>query len=87
MAVLTSEQLTEIRQRLATKATEQGFPVDYTKPIINVAAQAVEDWFEANRPSLSAAINAATNPLVLTASQKKFLVAYWFYQKIKIEGA
>lgn len=70
MATLTTEDLQKIRQECARTII-----VNYTKAQINAAAQAVEDWIQANAASLSTAINAATTPLVLTAAQKKKLVA------------
>lgn len=69
--VLTPTELTDIRQECAKTQV-----VDYTKAVINAAAQAIEDYLEnmlTNRPanSLNAAINAATAPVVLSAAQKK----------------
>lgn len=59
MAILLPDDLAELRQGAARDQT-----VNYTKAQINVAMQAIEDWFEANRPALAAAINSATAPYV-----------------------
>ena len=77
MPVLTTTQLVELRQACA----REQLVVNYTKVDINRALQAVEDSFEAIRPTLNAAVNAATTPLVLTAGQKRLLVKYWLQQK------
>lgn len=71
MATLSVTELASIRQECAKTQA-----VDYTKPVINAAAQAIEDYLEnmlTNRPatSLNAAINAATSPVTLSAAQKK----------------
>jgi hypothetical protein len=62
-------------------------PVVWTKPVINLAFQAIEDWFEANKASGSAAVDAATAPFVFTGPQKKLLFAAWLLAKNKIERA
>lgn len=83
MATLTADQLTDLRQACANG---QAIPVNYTKPQINAALQAIEDWMEANKASLSQAINTATDPFVFTAAQKKELGRYWFKQKFERGG-
>jgi hypothetical protein len=80
MAVLSPDELTKIRQECAKRV-----PVNYTKAQLNAAVQAVEDWFETNRSSLSAVINNATSPLTLTAGQKRALVAFWLESKFRKE--
>ena len=77
MAVLNPAQLADLRRDCAREQAA----VNYTKPQINVALQAVEDTFEGVRPTLNSAINTATTPLVLTAAQKRLLVKYWLQQK------
>ena len=76
MAILTSKNLAEIRKRLSKIASSP----DYTKEEINDALQATEDWFEANRASLSSAIDVGTAHS-FTNPEKKFIVAYWLLQK------
>lgn len=82
MAVLTANELVEIRKQVASSLSE----VAYNKATINASLQAVEDWFEANRASIASAIDTAASPFAFTASQKKKLVAYWLLQKFKREG-
>lgn len=81
MAVLTALRLTAIRHGCAEEVS-----VTYTKPVLNAAAQAVEDWLEANRPSLSTAINAATAPVILTPAQKQAVVKHWLAVKFAMGG-
>ena len=76
MAILTASQLTEIRQNCARE-----IPVNYTKPQVNLAIQAIENWFEISRVGLNAAINTATVPFVFTPIQKLRLVKYWLQSK------
>lgn len=70
MATLAATELQAIRN-----ACEVGVPVTYSKTQINAAAQAVEDFLTSNAAAISTAINQATSPVVLTAAQKKKLVA------------
>lgn len=78
MAVLTSEQLATLRQRIPAG--------NWAKPTINAAFQAIEDFFENNRATISTAIDTATAPHVFTAAQKRRLVALWLLQKFAREG-
>ena len=82
MAVLTADHLCEIRRSLAREAPI----VNYTKSSVNAAVQAIEDWFEANRASLGAAINNGTTPFVFTAPQKTALVKFWLLHKYQQGG-
>ena len=77
MAVLTAGELAQIRRDCAAL----GLTVNYIKPQINAAAQAVEDWYETNKGGISTAIDIATAPFVFTASQKKAVGAYWMLYK------
>jgi hypothetical protein len=82
MAVLTTAEKAEISRDVCTKIA-----VNYDKTQAFAAIQAIEDYIETTaRPGLSAAINAATTPLTLTAGQKKALVAYYFRSKFTREG-
>jgi len=81
MAVMTSDELVELRQECAVGET-----VSWNKATINTALQAVEDWFEANKASLAGEIDTATAPFTFTNAQKKKLVAYWLRQKFRREG-
>lgn len=79
MATLTDAQLTELRRKFASS----GVPITATKPVFNAAYQAVEDWFVAasTQSAVSQAINAATDPVVLTVAQKRALVEHWLRQR------
>lgn len=81
MAILTVDQLAQLRRECA----QEQATINYEKSQINVAIQAVEDTFEAVRPTLSTNINTATAPLVLTAAQKRLLVKMWLQQKARRE--
>lgn len=83
MPTLSATELTELRQRLArTQAT-----VNWNKTQINAAYQAVEDYIEDHKLEISAAIDTATSPIVLSNPIKKLLVAYYFVQKALRDGA
>jgi hypothetical protein len=81
MAVMTSDELVEIRRECAVGET-----VTWDKATINIALQAIEDWFEANKADLVGAINTATSPFVFSNPQKKKLIAYWLKQKFRREN-
>jgi len=78
--VLTAIQLAAIRQDFVATLTI----INKTKPQINVALQAIEDWFEANRAALGAAIEAAA-PGQFTGAQKLKLVKFWLRSKFDRE--
>ena len=82
MAALTRDQQIEA----CIELWRRGSQITYSKVQLGAALQAVEDWFEANRATLSAAINAATAPLTLTAAQKKSLLLFYMRQKVRREG-
>ena len=83
MPVLTTSRLVKMRQYCAKKVST----VNYDKPQANTALQSIEDWFEANKGSLSTAINTATSPFVFTTARKKALIASWLLEKFNIEDA
>jgi len=72
MAILTAEQLSQLRQDLERR----GQTINYNKLQANAAFQGLEDWYQsANvQSALSNAIDTATSPLVLTPQQKLALV-------------
>ena len=83
MAIMTLQQNVDIEQRMARQGG-----VTWVKPEIRAAIQAIEDQFETGcRPSLEAAINTATAPLILTAAKKKLLIAFFIQQKAGRDGA
>ena len=81
MAILAADDLTTLR---AEVAADQGV-IAHTKPQINAAFQAIENWYEANRASLGTAIEAAA-PGVFTAAQKRRLGKYWLRLKFQTGG-
>lgn len=84
MATLTATQLAEMRRRFVAKLGDVA--IDFDKPTVNSAFQAIEDWYEANKAQISSDIDAATTPYVFTGAQKKLLGAYWLLQKSGREG-
>ena len=83
MAVLTPAELSEIRRECASAQAT----VAYTKPVINQAIQALEDWFETTaRSQINTAINTATAPVVLPAPVKQLIVKFWLAQKFRRGG-
>lgn len=81
MAVLSSVQLNELQRKAAKKFLDFG----YDKPTLNLAAQAMEDWFEANKADGSAAVEAAV-PGVFTNGEKLTLFAIWMVQRAARDG-
>ena len=77
MAVLDANQLAALRREIVRGMAT----VDFDKPTINAALQAVEDAFEGIRAQLNTDINVATSPVILPASVKKALVKFWLQQK------
>lgn len=70
MGVLTTAELQSVRNACANSVQ-----VNYTKTIIDAAAQACEDFLTQNAAAVSTAINTATSPVVLSNAQKKKLFA------------
>ena len=81
MAILNATDLSDLRRDVC-----KGITVDFVKSQINAALQAIEDRIENSRAVLSADIDTATAPYVLSASMKKKLVAHYFRQKFTREG-
>jgi len=81
MAPLTDPERDELRQMLAGAVTPT-----WTKPQINAALQAVEDWFETARAGAGAAIEAAAPGVFSPANKRRLLVA-WLRQKLRREGS
>lgn len=78
MAVLTIEQKVEFMQAMAADSPP---PIDWDKPTIYAAVQAIEDWFESERATVSTLIDTATSPFVFTNPQKKKLARWFLKQK------
>lgn len=77
MATVDAAELAKIRRKMSKDYTDP----PWEKPAINAAIQALEDWYEGERATVNAALNAATSPLTLTAEQKKKLVGYFLIEK------
>lgn len=81
MAALTIEQQAELRRAMAARLAT----VPYTKPQVNAAIQALEDWWETSgRAAAGAAIEAAA-PGIFTAPLKKEIGKAWLRQKAERE--
>lgn len=80
MAVLTTQQKAKLSQHVSKLMT-----CDYTKAQVYAANQAIEDWFESQRASLTTAINAATSPYVFPPAIKKAMVAHFLAEKSQRE--
>ena len=76
MAILATRQLATLRREVE-KSPE---PIDYTKGEINAALQAIEDWWENNRLTLSTVIDNATAKS-FTATQKRQIGRAWMIDK------
>ena len=78
MAILTAAQLTELRQRVQSSAAPNPAA---NKTQINLAIQAIEDYYETTaRPGFGAAIETAV-PGRFTPAQKKQIGKFWMLQK------
>lgn len=82
MAVLTPMQLAELRRETVKNLSP---PIDFNKSIINAALQAVEDWYEGEKSTVSGLIDTATSPFAFTNPQKKMMGAAYLIQKSKRE--
>lgn len=82
MATIASSELDGIRQEFAKDSAAVG----HQKATLNAAAQAVEDWWESNRASLGAAIDAATSPSTLSVQEKRDLAKHWLVRKAQRGG-
>lgn len=81
MATINSEQLAKLRQLVAAKHPA----VTWSKDEINAASQALEDWYEGEKATVSALVDTATNAGALshnfTNAIKKTLAAHFLTQK------
>ncbi len=84
MAVIPSDSLAKMRNSFGSNILTG----TVTKPQINAILQSVEDWFEANRASLGAAVNVAAQAQLgqnLTGTQIKTIVKFWLQSKFDRE--
>ncbi len=77
MAVLSAEQLAELRQGVQG----EGDSATWKKADINAAFQAIEDKWGAVQAALSAEIDIATSPIVFSNAMKKKIGKYWLRQR------
>lgn len=77
MAILTPQQLDEVRQAY-TKPLEFNGGVSHRRPVLNAAIQAIEDTLTgtAVQNALSSAIDAAITPATMTNAQKRALIKH-----------
>ena len=85
MSTLTRKQLGEVRRRTAEALEFNIDTTGWTAPQLNGAIQAIEDWYEDQKPTLNGFINAATAPTVLTARVKKAMVVVFLRAKLDRE--
>jgi hypothetical protein len=85
MAALTKAEVGAVSEELCKTYPD----VNYSKNSVFLAVQAVEDWWEltATKQQLSAAIDAATTPVVFSNNKKKKIAAEWLQMKAAKEGA
>lgn len=75
MAILTSQQLDEVRQAY-TKPLEFNGGVSHRRQVLNAAIQAIEDTLTGTTvlTAISNAIDAAISPETMTNAQKRALM-------------
>jgi hypothetical protein len=83
MATISSADLSAARRAVCNSDEALS---NRQKGVLNAAFQAIEDTWQANQAAFSAAINAATSPVVLTAAQKKLIGREWAAWKFRIGG-
>ncbi len=82
MAVLTDDELSELRQWVERLADEKNAAIVWDRPQIDAAMQAIEDRLEqaSTKTALSNDIEAAA-PGVFTNTHKNYLLALFYIQK------
>ena len=80
MATLTVAELAQVRRSLSPR---EDVPVDYTRGEINAAVQAVENWFEANRPGLTAAVATAVNNRTFAFINLDHIITSWCRYRVE----
>ena len=76
MATLTPDERSKTRRFISKFASQNGFSIDWTKAIMNAAAQSVETRIENSASVISNDMDIATSPFVLDNALKKQIVAY-----------
>lgn len=59
---------------------------EHTKPEINQAVQAIDDWYEQGKIQIPIAIDQAVQPAVFLPEEKQALIQAWLQYKFKIGG-
>ena len=83
MAVLTSDQLAELRRSIQR---EWSTAIDFNKATANATLQAIEDWYEGQRTVVSGLINTASAPKSFTAAEKKLIAKHFLKWKFDQGG-
>ena len=78
MATLNLTQLGELRKIVRR---DWSTPIDFGKPVANSVFQAVEDWYEGQRLTVSSDIAAASSPKSFTNEEKKLIAKAYLLWK------
>jgi hypothetical protein len=79
---LLPEDYAKIRRKVVEKIGPEN--INFINPQINAGLDAIEDWFEANRANISAAIDASG--FSFTGPQKLAMVKFWLWNKFGREA-
>ena len=86
MAILTQTQLAKLRKTARNSGHDWG-SVNFVKPDINAAFQAVEDWYQAHKVDAVTRIDTATEPgYTFTNTQKKVIAGAYFAHRFDLDG-
>jgi hypothetical protein len=83
MATLTASELAELRRNIQREWTTV---IDFDKATANAAIQALEDWYEGERPVVNTLVNTATAPKVFVAAEKKLMAKHFLKFKFGSGG-
>jgi len=83
MAVLNATELAELRKLVRINWTT---PVDFNRSVANASFQAMEDWYEGQRSTVSSDIDTASTPKSFSNSEKKLISAAYLGWKNKEGG-
>ena len=78
MAALTASEFAELRELGRTNWTTA---IDFDKTIANATFQAMEDWYEGERATVSSNIDTASSPKSFTNAEKKLIAAAYLLWK------
>jgi hypothetical protein len=77
MAILTGHELSKLRK--VTRNSYAWDEIDFTKPDINAAFQAMEDWYQAHKVDAATRMDAATEPVYTFSSTQKKVIASGYF--------